>query len=73
MKVSAADEKGGMTWLEIFILSLAASNQHLCITHGATAAAHKPLHLHSSFTKMQKQSHQNGTLQIQTHKFRGLG
>eukprot|EP00973_Karenia_brevis_P091535 12407965-Karenia_brevis.AAC.1 len=141
LKVSSTDQNGGLTWLEIFILSVVASGHHMSITHSSSAIAHKPLHLHlkefvswahsfvkfailphfadlflaptsthnrllhygiishfthtrlfiqlpscissllesvmlqlrSPFTRAQQQSYNNGTLQVPTHKYRGLG
>eukprot|EP00973_Karenia_brevis_P009633 1299334-Karenia_brevis.AAC.1 len=45
MQISAADQKGGLTWLEIFILQIVAANHHMSITHGGSAASHRPLHV----------------------------
>eukprot|EP00973_Karenia_brevis_P019539 2680259-Karenia_brevis.AAC.1 len=44
MQVSSAGQKGGLTWLEIFILSIVAANHHMSIAHGCTAVPHRPLH-----------------------------
>eukprot|EP00973_Karenia_brevis_P070724 9830961-Karenia_brevis.AAC.1 len=45
MQISSADQRGGLTRLEIFILSVVASNHHMSITHASSAVAHKPLHI----------------------------
>eukprot|EP00973_Karenia_brevis_P017546 2406260-Karenia_brevis.AAC.1 len=41
--VSSSGDQVGLTWLEIFVLSVVASSSPLSITHGHTAQAHQSL------------------------------